>query len=530
VSVEYLWLPDTDDKVGLDDYVMAGHTVDDLWALVNPAPPPARSKTTPPEPEMPPHNPQPVQPVSLTKARKVFKRWLGDDYDTDALDAMLAAAAVEKFDDGSDLVWLLLISGPGNAKTETVQALAGAGAIITSAISSEAALLSGTAQKERAKTATGGLLRKIGERGVLVIKDVTSVLSMDRNIRGRVLAALREVYDGSWYRELGTDGGKTLEWRGRITVVGAVTTAWDAAHTVISACGDRFVLIRVDSTKHRVAVGCRAIANTGDEFRMRVELAEAAGGVIAGAAGPVPMTDRETEILVKAADLVTLARTGVEYDYKRNVIDAHMPEAPTRFAKQLTQIVCGGVAIGMDRADALRLAIRCARDSMPPLRLTIVDDVAKHPHSTPSDVRKRIDKPRSTVDTELQALHYLGVVTVSEEEYTQDKFRWYYSLANGIDPAALDPAALPKSSPEKLVTTPNPREGGQRNEDDRHDGPEPLSHVSGEDSASEAAGRNGHPLCTSCHKVPLKEPESQARGRCRECHLIHLNVVDGYDR
>jgi hypothetical protein len=32
-------------------------------------------------------------PVSLEQAHATFKRWLGDDYDTDALDALLAAAA-----------------------------------------------------------------------------------------------------------------------------------------------------------------------------------------------------------------------------------------------------------------------------------------------------------------------------------------------------------------------------------------------------------------------------------------------------
>ena len=34
-------------------------------------------------------------------------------------------------------MWLLLISGPGNAKTETVQALSGVGAICVSTIASE---------------------------------------------------------------------------------------------------------------------------------------------------------------------------------------------------------------------------------------------------------------------------------------------------------------------------------------------------------------------------------------------------------
>jgi hypothetical protein len=34
-----------------------------------------------------------------------------------------------------------------------------------------------------------------------------------------------------------------------------------------------------------------------------------------------------------AADLVALARNGVEFDYRCGVIDAHAPEMPTRFAK-----------------------------------------------------------------------------------------------------------------------------------------------------------------------------------------------------
>ena len=178
----------------------------------------------------------------------MFRRWLGKDYDTDALDAVLAAAAVECFDDGSDPVWLLVISGPGAAKTETVQAFVGAGARSPARSSSEAALLSATPERERANDATGGLLRRIGERGVLVIKDVTSILSMNNDTRAKVLSALREIYDGHWDREVGADGGAP-SWDGRIAVVGAVTTAWDTHHGVIATMGDRFVLVRIDSTR-----------------------------------------------------------------------------------------------------------------------------------------------------------------------------------------------------------------------------------------------------------------------------------------
>ena len=385
-------------------------------------------------------------PITLEKAHTVFRRWLGDDYDTDALDAVLAAAACDQLD--GDPLWLLLISGSGNAKTETVQALDGVGATITSTISSTGALLSATSTKEKTKDATGGLLRKMGPTGKLVIKDVTSILSMDRNARAEVLGAFREVYDGRWERNVGTDGGRSLEWRGRLIVIGAVTTAWDRAHDVIASMGDRFVLIRMDSTLNRQAAGRKAIGNTGHENRMRTELAEAAAGVLAniGQDKPIALTDEEAESIMEAANIVTLVRTGVDFDYRGDVIDSHAPEMPTRFAKQLAQVVRGGVALGMERTQAMRLAIRCARDSMPPIRLAILDDVAAHPDTPTKDVRKRLQKPRTTVDRQLQALHILGVLTVYEEPVLHrgvEGTQWRYTVSPEINPAAIKPDSVP---------------------------------------------------------------------------------------
>lgn len=513
-KVEYLHLPDTDNKTGLDDY-LAEHTIEDLWRLVNPIlPVPTRRKTLPDKPaETTVAKPAMRQhkPVSLAEARGVFRKWLGDEYDTDTIDATLATVAVEQM--AGDPIWLLVISGPGNAKTETVQSAVGAGAIVTSAIASEGALLSATSARERAKNATGGLLRKLGDRGVLVIKDVTTILEMDRHARAQVLAALREIYDGHWYREVGTDGGQTLEWHGRIAVIGAVTTAWDTAHSVISTMGDRFVLIRSNSSENqsRLTAGRKAVRNTGQEVQMRAELSTAVAGVLAGMnADPVEIGDEETELLLKAANLVTLARTGVEFDYSGNVIDAHAPEMPTRFAKQLAQLVRGAVAIGMDRGEAFRLAVRCARDSVPPLRLAIIDHLALNAGSSTQEVRKAIGKPRTTVDRQLQALHMLSVLDCDEREYGADgRSRWYYTLADGIEPGALNPECIP----EMWVGTPNPPEGrGSQRGDDA---------TTSQEHPHETGTLSQSPVCTSndCNE-PLTDPESIACGRCCECRLM----------
>jgi hypothetical protein len=381
-------------------------------------------------------SPPPIAKVSLKECHATFRRWLGDEYDLDILDACLAAIAVEQLD--GDPVWLLVVSGSGNAKTETAQSLSGAGAEVTSTITSVGALLSAVPPR-KGRPATGGLLRRLGHRGVLVIKDVTSILSMDRNVRGQVLAALREVYDGFWERNVGSDGGQSIGWRGRIVVIGAVTTAWDTHHDVVTVMGDRFVLLRPDSATGRVAAGRRSVRNTGTEVRMREELAEAVAGVLAGAdlETPQKLTDDQVDRLLAAADLVTQARTAVDVDYRGDVIDAHAPEMPTRFVKQLVQVVRGGVAVGMTRVDAMRLALRCARDSMPPLRLAILGDLAKYPASTLTEVRRRVDHPRMTVDRQLQSLHALRLLTQGES-VTPLGTKWVYSLASGINPVVLD--------------------------------------------------------------------------------------------
>jgi hypothetical protein len=375
----------------------------------------------------------------LAGVHDAYLQWLGDDYDLGALNVVLCAAAAGKL--SGDPPWVLVVGGSGNCKTETVAPLGGAGAVTISTITGEAALLSGTPAKSRAKNATGGLLRAIGSSGLLVVKDFTSILSMNRDTRAMVLAALREIYDGHWTRNVGTDGGFTLTWRGRLVVIGAVTTAWDRAYEVVSTMGDRFVLVRLrsDDAGLRRAAGMQAMGNVGDETRMRKDLAAKVGKLLHGASGdPEPrLTEAEMTSLIGMADLVTRGRTPVERDYQGNPAWAHALEMPTRFAKQLVQIVRGGLVLGLDPETAMGVAARCCHDTMPPLRRKVLAAVAANPLSGTAKVVAILQLPWTTVDRTLQELHLLGCLVVDEEPYGQGKVRWIYRLAPGVDEAVL---------------------------------------------------------------------------------------------
>jgi hypothetical protein len=264
---------------------------------------------------------------------------------------------------------------------------------------------------------------------------------MDGKVRATVLAALREIHDGRWERHVGYAGGRKLTWAGRIVVVAACTTAWDEARRAIEALGDRFVLVRGNSKVGRQEAASQAIGNTGNEVAMRAELAQAMGALVASADLNVrQLDDAEGERLIKLADVVTWCRSGVERDYAGAVIDAHAPEMPTRFAKQLAQMMRGALSIGAPADAAMKLATRCARDSLEPLRRDMLLDVAANPGSSPDEAHRRTGKPLTTAKNTLMALHTLGLLVCQEREERRGSRVYmvpYYWIAPELDQAVL---------------------------------------------------------------------------------------------
>lgn len=417
---------------------------------VRPKSPPKRpEKKAAPPAQMPPSRPRPSVSGSLAErldnAREVYRKWLGPQYDMDALLVALAARAAHELE--GEPVWVLTLSGPGNAKTEGLMPLGRTQAHgddessftqvrVVSEINGAPALLSGSSKKEKAEDATGGLLDDLGSSGVIVLKDFTTILSMHREKRAETLAALREVYDGTWVRQVGTDGGKALRWDGKITLLGATTSAYDSHHSVISAMGDRFALLRVDSESRaaRLAATKQARMNTGKESVMREEMGAAVEAVIAGMDRAAAEIDVETlDSLDALADVVTQIRTTVEFDQmSRNASAAHAPEVGTRFGKMLVQIVRGGLSIGMTSEEALALAQRVGRDSTQQVRVECLQALAEHGPQTTHGVSTLLNKPNGTIDRALQALQLLGLIQHRQGDALFDGTRqgaWVWSLS-----------------------------------------------------------------------------------------------------
>jgi len=309
-------------------------------------------------------------PTPLEQTVATFRRWLHMD-DADSLLATLGAVAANNLE--GDPVWLLLVGPPGGGKSEILNSLSGLPFTRTAGTLTEASLLSGTPKKDHGQAARGGLLREIGEFGIIVAKDFGSILSMNRDARAQTLAALREVYDGSWTRLVGTDGGRSLEWEGKVGFVGGVTPTIDRHHAVMGAMGERFMLYRLPDVDADLQAR-RALSHAGKEKKMRREIADAVTALIESQRKTeADLEEAETDRLIALATLVVRARSAVERDnYSREIELVPGSEAPTRLPVALSLLLGGMHSIGVPKADAWRVLTKVGLDSIPALRLEIM--------------------------------------------------------------------------------------------------------------------------------------------------------------
>lgn len=349
-------------------------------------------------------------PCSLDQAVGTFRRWLHYP-DPSPLYVVLGAVAANRFP--GDPVWPLLVGPPGCGKTETLGPLTALDDVYRSGALTEASLLSGTPQRENARGAKGGLLREIGEFGILLHKDFGSVLSMQRDTRAGVLAALREIYDGSWTRHVGTDGGRTLHWSGKLGLIAGCTPEIDAHHAVMASLGERFVLHRMSAVDAEQQAG-RALESVGDEERMRAELATAVAGVFAGRdLVPTGLDADERTRLIRLTSLAVRARSTVSRDsYNREVILVPEPEAPGRLARVFAQLLSGMVAVGVPRAQAWGIVEKMALDSMPALRRQVLATLLLNTNRIDTtSVAETLGYPTTTTRRALEDLAAHGLVT-----------------------------------------------------------------------------------------------------------------------
>jgi Bifunctional DNA primase/polymerase, N-terminal len=342
-------------------------------------------------------------PAAIDDTLKVFERWLLLKDHMPVL-AVLGTVAANYLP--GDAVWLALIAPPSSAKTEILNATARLPQVVQAATVTPAGLLSGTSKKQQAKGAKGGLLQQIGDFGILALKDFGSILSMHPETKAETLAALREVYDGSWTRHVGSDGGRTLHWQGKVGLITAATGVIDSHYSVIGAMGDRFLFSRLAPTQGQ-AQFTRALDHVGPTTKqMREELAQAVAQLFAGRkSDPRPINKDEAERIGSMISLVVRLRGPVVRDRRTNEIEAiYGAEGTARVGLALERLLAGLDTLGVERAAAMDVVLSVAMDSVPPQRRAAYECVCKHGDVKTADVAVELGLPTNTARRVLEDL------------------------------------------------------------------------------------------------------------------------------
>ncbi len=280
-------------------------------------------------------------------------------------------------------VWLMLVGQASSGKTEVIMASSGVPREIvpTALVSSlkESSMLSGTPAKERTKKSTGGILPQLEPQGVLLLKDFTSVLQMDRDERGKCLAALREVYDGEWTRPVGTDGGRELHYKGKCSALGGVTPVIDNYHSVMVSMGERFMYFRLPLV-NGYAQARVAMENAPWHSMIQESTRAAVSELFQSLVIPdtLPTLDGDDLYRMTAlANIITVCRAPVERDPRTHeILSISPPEGPARVSKSLNQLFQGMQVIGVHRDESWRIISKVAMDSMSAVRLMIIQTLS----------------------------------------------------------------------------------------------------------------------------------------------------------
>lgn len=308
-------------------------------------------------------------------------------------------------------VWLMLIGPPSCGKSELLQSiLALPNTREGGSITGPAALLSGTRKKERGSHSTGGLLHEIGTRGCLVVKEFNSILSLPFESMKGVMAAFREVYDGSWSRPVGSDGGHSEKWEGKLAFLTGCTESIDQHQPILALMGDRFLYYRYEPSdgwsEAFKALGQEDSENLTQTLQALVSAFAEEIGLSWENPPELPVLDQHDKTrLIAFAQIAARGRSSVTRNtYTHEIIQASVGEYPTRLVKEFSQLLRAMRYIGVDDSDAWRIIGKCAFDAMPGVRrhcmmalfrgARLITKIADEVNVSQSTVRRALEELR----------------------------------------------------------------------------------------------------------------------------------------
>lgn len=316
-------------------------------------------------------------------------------------------------------VWLLVVGGSSSGKSEILISLEGLPLVKVTDNLTRPAMISGTSRSQMQSGDPGGLLFEIGNKGILVIPDMSSILSMSSRQMNESVSILRRIYDGSFSYQPGT-GGTARFWHGRLGLIAAVTGVIDFRFSFMSDLGTRFLIIRERTDPLAVFSSAEIIPTEHRRRELAENLRQAVRGLAAGFNKPDELpdiTENESSVIRAAAMLTAMARSPVIRNKKGTPLIAPPGEHPHRVRGELTALYRAFLLLGCSVEEGLSDVVRVAVDTIsPPIRSDILMLLHESEPLTTYNIARIISTAETTAGDTLKTLQMLRLVHASERD------------------------------------------------------------------------------------------------------------------
>lgn len=302
-----------------------------------------------------------------------------------------------------DPVWTLLVGPSSSGKTELLRLPLLLPVAHKASNLRRTGLLSGSIKKGSDEDT--GLIFRIGDFGIIVVEDITTLIQSSSDVLGETLALLREIYDGHVVRHFGHSSKDEVKWDGKAGFVGGVTPAVDKCHRLLTTMGDRFLMSRM-SVDHDLMVvqGQKAVHRIGvpDDIRqhLAVETRDFLLPITTKLRNAVlpPLPQSLTNRLVAMATLACRLRTVTERGSNGDVIGGYINEMPPRIACQFSSLLYGHLAIGLTLEEAFQAVSHVARSSVPAIRQQVFEHVLASPGAVVDGLADEMRIPKTSAN------------------------------------------------------------------------------------------------------------------------------------
>lgn len=374
-----------------------------------------------------------IQPISYTELEDTYKKWLILK-NCDAIASMFATCFANRLQ--GDPVWIMYVGPPGDGKSEMIMTLNRNYTIETVSTLTHAALICGL------RSPTGedhSLLKKLDGR-MLVIKDLTGILTGNPLARDEIFGTLREAYDG--YVERVFAFGKKSYYT-HFGIIAGVTPVIESLSGGFSSLGERFIKHRFSGEakileheeQDRIQ---RVFDNIDQESSMRLELQKVATRMLNR---PMPEilpdfnNDETTGVIKNLAMFVAKMRGSVPIDKFSNVQTSKpITEIGTRLAKQFMKLAIGLAIYYEDTVigeKELRIIRLLAKDTCPDRITDIIEALYKEENQNTDhkiDVLWFMEKTNLSQPTVSRITQELLALALIKRTSGMDRLKTFYCL------------------------------------------------------------------------------------------------------